>query len=226
VSGLVIDPFRFGDAPRGNVAFVNFAGAGNTSSPISLAKPSGILSGHYALLYLFVYGGSTSVTPPSGFTLLHTASGTPPVAGGTFDVRIYGKLMGGSEPGTYVTGFTPSTNAVAIMNFWSGVDAGDPIEAVTGLTVANGNTLTVPEVAVTNAGAARLGVLRVHNAGASISTPTGMTPSGQGFTASAIAGRTAYELPGVAGTAVARSTTYGSVVDWFGLSLVLRPALL
>lgn len=98
----------------------------NSATPLTVAKPTGVLEGDL-LLFAIVNTDAVTPTPPAGFTLVPGAEIT-----GTTGKRIYQKVAGASEPADYS------------MTYGAGTASG----GILALTPAAGKTLEIDAVSV------------------------------------------------------------------------------
>ena len=143
--------------------------------PVSVAKPSGVVSGTLLLL-IWIRGVNATSTcvPPSGFTLIEE-QGTSAGHG----YAIYYKVAGGSEPSSYTVEQTAnfSTADRAFMITYDGADETTPIDAEGTKNQDDGTTS--PDVLSVTAATAdtTLVALCLEWSGAdrTLSAPSGMT---------------------------------------------------
>jgi hypothetical protein len=134
---------------------------------ITLTKPSGTASGDVLVAAVDI-GGTTTVTAPSGWTLVRsTTSGT------SLTQAIYVHVAGTSEPSSYQWRFSSARLASAVMAAYIGVNTTTPVDVSSGGSSSNSSSDVAPSVTTTAAGELLIGVFG-EAANASVTPPTGM----------------------------------------------------
>jgi hypothetical protein len=151
--------------------------AGWGANPITVTKPTGTVSGDTLLAFVLIdtWGGLASA--PSGWTL--DPNNAYPITCGSTAVRVYRRIAGGSEPGSYAWTLNGGTMGMVIIQCFSGRDGTNPWDASLGQNNASGPGNTVaPSISPANTNCDLAGFFFKQNgANPSHSPPTGMTES-------------------------------------------------
>jgi hypothetical protein len=134
-----------------------FAGSGTllsgTGSSAALAVPSGVVANDIIVITLFADGGSTTVTPPSGFA---HAENSPVTGAGNHSLNILWKRATGADSGTYTASLSASVYREGAAHRYTGaVTSGAPFDAGTGSASTTTSGTVTPAVSTTTLGANR-----------------------------------------------------------------------
>lgn len=144
-----------------------------TYTQLTLDEPDGVLTGDLLLANISVNGGAPAiVTPPSGWTLIAKSSNDTNIG-----IVSYWKIVGGSEPDSYMWNISPQTRAVGGITNYSDVDTSNPIDTV-GSSTGRGTTATAPSITTSHDGDQVVALFASNfgtNNSAFFSTTTGMT---------------------------------------------------
>lgn len=112
------------------------------SATRSVARPTGTGAGQLLLAQVVADGGTgTTITPPSGWTLVKRTDSTTELA-----VAIYTRWATASEPATYTWSFSPSGRSAIGLARYLDVDATTPLDVAVASATADAATLTAPSV--------------------------------------------------------------------------------
>src|SRR5436305_15015941 len=116
------------------IAFRNSAkNAASAATSVAVNVPSGVVNGDLLLALVSVSGGSaTSITAPSGWTLIGTKTDTGSGAGHEGEAVYY--RLASSEPAGYTWQCGPAATINVIHAAWSGTDPALPVSPVTAAT--------------------------------------------------------------------------------------------
>jgi hypothetical protein len=135
------------------MAFVGSANTAAGGSPtLSLSVPGGLAAGQYALVWWCFDVGGHSPTPPSGWVLLSSASGTDQ----TYLCYRKASTTGSEGSETWNIGAS-GNNAEAIFACWSGRETGGSQETFATLTGPNNAANASPVSIAANSGTAAAG---------------------------------------------------------------------
>jgi len=143
----------------------NTAAASGTS--ITLTKPSGTVSGDVLVAAIDI-AGTTTVTAPSGWTLVRSTT-----SGSSLTQATYVHAAGSTEPSSYVWRFSSSRTVSGIVAAYVGVSTTTPVDVSSGGSSAGSTSVTAPSVTTTAGGELLLGVFGAA-AKATVTPPTGM----------------------------------------------------
>ena len=129
--------------PAGIVFRAASQAANKAATTITVARPSGVLSGDVLLASIDV-AGTPTLTAPNGWQSVRSDA-----AGSSLTKATYWHLVGPNEPASYVWTFSAATSASGVIVAYSGVDSTAPIEIVDGQANASGTAVTAPSVSVT-----------------------------------------------------------------------------
>ena len=106
----------------------------SSGTSLSIATPTGVAQDDVMIASIAYAGGSnvTSITVPSGWTLIGTATNSTTVVG----MAVYRKTAGASEAGPYAWSFTPTQNASGIISAYRNVDTTTPVDVQAYLATA------------------------------------------------------------------------------------------
>jgi MSHA biogenesis protein MshQ len=141
-------------------------------SGLTIAKPTGTVSGDYMVAAIGVQDEDVTITPPSGWTLvrrIEQSSGTDNA------LAVYTKAAGGSEPASYTWSFSDFDHAVGGIQSFSGVDtANGPVNVEDGQSEGSGTSFDTPSITPT---VANVMVVTAHTFASSRTwtAPSGMT---------------------------------------------------
>jgi RHS repeat-associated protein len=163
---------------------------------------------------------TVTVTPPAGWVLV-----TSILNGTNVTTRVYRKLAGGSEPASYLFGYSFNVKSAVAVSAYTGVDPTTPVEVFGSGTNASLLAQLAPSVTTLSANAQVVRVWGVKKE-TTLSPPAGVTEradtssTGTGSVTVAI-GDVAQPAVGASGTATATSASVG-----FGahITLALKPA--
>lgn len=208
--------------PAGAVQFQSastFASANNATA-VTLAKPATLNANDVMLAFVSIRGGATTLTAPSGWSLVDRTDHA------TVDLTqaVYSRIATATESGPYTWSFSPGGWGAGAILSYAGVDVSAPIEAVASSTNI-ANPITAPSV--TSAGPdATLVTLFSQAAGSAITTPAGMQarasdstgggPNGVGVAA-------ADEAHPTAGATGTRDASGSAGSGYIAHSLLLKP---
>ncbi len=147
------------------------AGAPSGTLTLTIAKPTGTVSGDVMIAAIGVRPNTAVITPPSGWTLIRR---TDQASGAANSQAIYRKVAGESEPASYSWTFNTSTgSAGGIMTFW-GVSTTSPINVENGQATSSALTHSTPSV-TTTIDNTLLVTAHSFSSAATWTAPTGMT---------------------------------------------------
>lgn len=179
--------WKSGAAPLSFVAAET--GRGNPTATIN--KPAGTVSGDIMVAFAARSVATGTVTPPSGWSLLASNGGAPPV--------LYYKIAGGSEPASYDWTWGSGNAAGIILTYRAGV------AGVTGTVSLN---TTAPSITPDAAGILLAAFVALVDVTVS-SPPSGMTL--RGFAGGGNPSLAIYDLDGVGASA-----TGDKAITWSG----------
>lgn len=153
---------------------VTFRSAGavvsNGGNTVNVPFPASIAAGDLLVIQLFTAGGTSTLTTPTGWTLLLGPNTTPGTAAA--HVYVLTKIATGSETGTQTVVFSGSFLG-GIMSAFSGVDTTTPVDVSAYANLATSGTSAVaPSVTTTQANTLLLHMYWVGAASSSV-TPNG-----------------------------------------------------
>ena len=193
------------------------AAASTSMSPLALNPPGETRAGDVLVAQVAYYGTST-VTAPSGWTLVLTDT-----SGGLVTSAVYWKVATASEPAAAFSRPSSSTgDMVGGIVAYSGVDRSNPV-AVAGKATGSGETATSPAITTTLTDTVIVHFLTKQP----VALPTPAGTRGRWTLSSDSEGATAADEPFVGpGTTPTRSSTSpGSAGAWIALAVALRPAV-
>lgn len=97
----------------------------NDTVPLVVDRPTGVQQGDFMLAYFTVLQDQTTITPPTGWTLVHNAADT--TNNPHTQMYVWSRVAGPSEPTTYTFSWDVSSGAVVGIVAYSGVDTTTPI---------------------------------------------------------------------------------------------------
>jgi hypothetical protein len=207
---------------------------------LGINKPSGTAAGDLMVLSIAARSSNATITPPAGWTLLlSNTETTTPTTTPTSKLSTYYKIAGASEPASYNWSSGTSESVASLVSF-SGVDATTPFDGVTPLGTPNTSATTTQTAPSITPASSNDWLVTVHEqASTPCSTsfasgwtpPTGMTErvdtcsrtpsstSGMGMEVATLALSTA----GVA-TGTKAATAAANAARGISQSMVLKPA--
>lgn len=141
----------------------------STGSSLTLNKPSGTIEGDVMVAHVVVNSASTTITTPTGWTLLRRDN-----TSGSMASIIFYKVAGASEPSSYNWSFGTSRNSAGGIATYYNVDTSTPIDAHNGQYNQDTSTMTAPSITTTLSNG-RLLYIAGASASSSVSGPSGMT---------------------------------------------------
>jgi hypothetical protein len=250
VAGSSIGLFSSTKATAGSQTAVTatIAGAVNSNSlnygvlfglkfGLGISKPSGTVAGDLMVLSIAARSSAATITPPAGWSLLLTNTETTTT---TSKLSTYYKIAGVSEPASY-NWSSGTTESVASLVSFSGVNTTTPFDGVTPLGTPNSSATTTQAAPSITPASANDWLVTVHEqasspCGASFTSgwipPTGMTEqtdtcSRTPNSASGMGMEVATQALTSAGVATGTKTATAAARAARGISqsMVLRPAL-
>jgi hypothetical protein len=151
--------------------------AEDAASPQTATKPVGTASGDL-LVYAIAQGdsGIANLTAPAGWATTSSANG------GSVTGKVFTKVAGGSEPGTYDFPYSSGADVAAVMMLVTGEDTTPVIVQAVGVAGPNAGNADSPTVTPTGADDLLVVLMAVAAGGTTLSKsyPTGTTGLGQG----------------------------------------------
>lgn len=146
------------------------ASNGSGASSITMNIPTNVQQGDVEVSQIVVRGSATTITPPTGWTLIRRDNTASAMA-----VGLYYKIAGSSEPASYTFNFNSTQQAVAGVTAYSGVSTTNPVDASSGQYNDTVSAMTAPSVTTTKANDRLLwfGAVTVYSS--TIAPPSGMT---------------------------------------------------
>jgi peptidoglycan/xylan/chitin deacetylase (PgdA/CDA1 family) len=213
------------------VIFGSTSSAANSShgaSTIVIEKPSSTVEGDLLLAGITFNGGSAkTITPPPGWTLVLRTDDRDTGFGDNADdigLASYYKFAGASEPVNYSWGISVSDRAAGGIIRYTGVDASNPINALSG-SAGIDSSADAPSVTTTADNSMVVMLISVDNDYA-LGTPSGTTKrynvqnsSNSGPSASA------YDsVKTLAGSTGTKTFSISHSENWVAQTIVLKPA--
>lgn len=196
-----------------------YAGSGallsGSGSSAALAVPSGVAANDIIVVTLFVDGGSTTVTPPSGFV---EAENSPVIGAGNHSLHVMWKRATGADTGTYTATLSASAYREGAAHRYTGVvTSGNPFDSGTGTAASATNGTVTPAVSTTTLGTNRK-VLFVATdwSGGSWTPPSGFTERMDGGVGLITLDDIAQPSAGSTGSISATSTGNDKRAAWIG----------
>jgi hypothetical protein len=147
------------------------AAASNTSfstTSVVVSKPTGTVENDFLLAYAIAMTGTTLA--PSGTTWTERFD----LSGSGSDVSLYSRLAGASEPSTYTFAGSSTTDYIAGVIAFSGVDTTTPINA-SGSDQDFDTTITLAEITTTVDNTMLVAFMTAENGVSISSVPSGYT---------------------------------------------------
>jgi hypothetical protein len=142
------------------------------TTSLTLGPPAPLVAGDLLLAAITIRGSST-ITPPAGWTLIRSD-----LNGANLRLSTYWRTATASEPATYTWTFSGPRLAAGGIHAYSGVDATTPIDVANGQPNTSGTSLTAPGVTTTVPNT-RLVAFYSMTTNATITPPPGMTERGE-----------------------------------------------
>jgi hypothetical protein len=149
------------------IAFRSATGTTVTATSITLNRPSGTASGDVLVAAIDI-SGTTTVTAPSGWTLVRSTT-----SGSSLTQATYVHTAGTSEPSSYQWRFSSSRLASGVVAAYVGVNGTTPVDVSSAGSSSGSTSIVGPSVTTTTAGDLLLGAFGA-TANASVTPPTGM----------------------------------------------------
>jgi hypothetical protein len=205
-------------APVGSVT--SLKSAANSSTTLTVNKPTGVLSGHVLIGTLIHKAAGATVTAPSGFTEVHHAIDTGPCA-----LYRWIRVAGSSEPSTYTCSWDTSGGGIFTVEAYSGVDNATPIvSGESGIATTDTSTATVRTTPTITTAGTRAILSAFANPYAYTWSGATDTQLYNDLRSGAVSLLTQYAV-GVAAGSISRSaTTSGNVGDGVQSIIALNPA--
>lgn len=199
-------------------AAISIPGNGSTAA---VAVPAGVASGDLLLCVMLLGNGNgNTATGPSGFTAIDSQAATTFSAG----LRLYYKIAGGSEPGTYNVSQSGANLGAARMYAWTGVHASTPINVNTKSSVLNGvTTINLPSATTTVAECLHVGVSFEYNGRTPTVSATGSQTARGGSTLSGRVFQVTEEQIAAAGAVTGKTHSSGTSGDFYAFSIGIAP---
>lgn len=202
----------------------NTCGGKSLCSSISLSTPSGWASGDLFMTSVTWNTSSDSLTAPAGWTQIDTT-----ITDSGFALADFYHLATSSEPSSYTWTFSGSTQVVAALSDYSGVDSTNPIDvSATAVDTSNSTSHAAPSVTTTKPDDMLVNIWAYEVATTTSSFPTGdtidwnLSNSGALSTDGSSAGNL---LIGTAGATGTMTATSGSKTNALMHSIALRAYL-
>jgi predicted phage tail protein len=180
------------------------------ASNVTVTKPAGTTAGDLLVAYVYHYDNVATWTPPAGWTLVTTGTGTS----ATY-FSIYRKVAGGSEPASYTFAGSTGDYKAATIERYTGVDPLNPIQTFT-LNSGSATSRSIGSMTSTVPNSYLAMAVFGYNLTATAAAPSGMTINytefGRGF---------GQALPTAAATGT-KSTT-DATDAWTAIGLILNP---
>ena len=187
---------------------------------ITLAKPSGTASSD-VLVAALDNAGTTTVTAPSGWTLVRSTS-----SGSSLTQATYVHVAGTSEPSSYQWRFSSQRTASAVMAAYIGVNTTTPVDVSSGGSSSNSSSDVAPSVTTTVAGDLLIGVFG-EAANATVTPPAGMLEQleqAAGTSTTRVLSELSDQQLGAAGATGTRTATLSKSGANVGQLIALRPS--
>jgi MSHA biogenesis protein MshQ len=187
-------------------------------------QPSGTAQDDVMIASIGVRPSSTTITPPSGWTLVRRINNSN---SNSNSLAVYRRVAGSSEPASYKWTLSGSNYAVGGIQSFFGIDTANPIDVENGQTTANGTAHATPSVTTTVANA-MLVTSHTFSSNRSWSPPSGMTEAFDVSTGPDSSGGQAiegnYDVQVSAGSTGTKTATVGGDADVGNTHiLALRP---
>jgi hypothetical protein len=217
-SSLQSEPVQVGIRHLGT-STATTTGSGATS--LTIALPPGVRSGDVLLAQVaFRVGsaaGSDAALTPAGWNLAGRADNGDQVG----QVILWRVATGADASGSVTVSFAQSTRAAGAVLRYAGAH---PTTPIVDAAASTGRSTTLQAPPALGAAGGRLVALWSMNRSDAITVPGSMTMLADAAAQNHAAVRAADETTTEAGPTGARLATTGTIVDWVGHSLTLRPA--
>ena len=191
-----------------------------SGTSITLNKPSGTASGD-VLVAAIEIGGTTTVTAPSGWTLVRSTT-----SGSALTQATYVHAAGTSEPASYQWRFSTSRLASGAVAAYVGVNTTTPVDVSSGGSSSGSTSIVAPSVTTTTAGDMLIGAFGGAT-NASVTLPTGLLEENEqlaGTGSSRVVVEISDQQLSAAGTTGTRTATLSKSAANVGQLIVLRPS--
>ena len=149
-----------------------------TSSSLTIAKPSGVVSGDVLVATVAArLGAESSLSQPAGWTLVRRDDCSGPLRTALSQALFY-RIVGGSEPSSYTFSFPTPTGATGSVLAYTGVDPATPVEASGGRFTRNTVFAHGPSLTAAGEGRRLVGSF-AHSGSSGVASPSGMTERAQ-----------------------------------------------
>jgi hypothetical protein len=157
--------------PASAITLRSVSTANNASGATSLTinAPAGITNGDVLVAQVTVRGATTTITPPSGWSLIRRDNTT-----GSMGVALYYKVVAGTQSTSFGWTFNSQRQASGGIAAYAGVDNATPIDASSGRYNDSTATITASSVTATVPND-RLVFFASVTTNASVTFPSGMT---------------------------------------------------
>lgn len=194
-----------------DIAYRNGGSASGATATISVTKPAGVVDGDVILAT--VQSNGTPPVAPSGWIQQSTAN-TPTGANPCY---LYTRVAAG-EPASWTFGNTGGTFCAAIVDAYSGVNQGIPMDATVTVGTGTAATVTFPNITTITDRAWH------YASWADDGVTTGSTPAGYNArTALGAGGMSGYDKL-ISPAALVTGVTKTGGTSWVAFSTALRPA--
>lgn len=179
----------------------NDSGGVSTAS-LTVTTPASIVAGDVLIAAIGHRGGSSTLTPPSGWSeILNSGTNTAP----SIRTRVYSRVVTGSEAADYAWGISTNNAMWGMIVALRGVNTTDVMDAGNGQTATLTMSATAPTITTDVAGDLLI-YLGASTGSAAPTTPTGMTSRATGASTS-LSYRVATETQTAAGATGTRTGT-------------------
>jgi hypothetical protein len=134
-------------------ARINFRGADlgrHQHEHLSIDRPAGTAANDVLVAAISVRPSSSTITPPSGWTLVRRVNNT---AGQTSSLAVYRKVAGSSEPSTFSWDVSGAAYAAGGLQAFANVDTVNPINVENGQATVSSLSHATPSISTTVANA-------------------------------------------------------------------------
>jgi RHS repeat-associated protein len=193
------------------------------NTPISLDYPNGAAAGDQALLAVTTVKG-TNITTPTGYTLVGTYQ-TSKLLGSNATLAVYRHTIAAGDTSVDVA-FSKSSARTAILAVYSGVDASNPIDAISDGVTNSGTSVTAPAV-TTSAPDEEVVVFdgQAGNSAATWTAPAGLTTESTSASGGAITAISADNVQSAAGPTGDQTSTSSKSGALLSVMVALTPGL-
>jgi len=138
---------------------------------ITIPVPTGTLQNDVMIASIGVRPSSTSITAPSGWTLVRRTNNG---SSNSNSLAVYRRVAGSSEPGSYTWTLSGDIFSAGGMQSFYNIDTSNPVDVENGQTTANGTAHATPSVTTTVENA-MLVTSHTYSSNRTWSPPSGMT---------------------------------------------------